>query len=145
MTKKLKKEYENLDKNNFDQVCDLVDRIIQDIWITSTTIKRFNMKYTDPPYSCDYLNFFIEKIENPINQKTKDYVVAFHPRNGFFEEPVLSREDLKGLADFIYKTIGEKKFAGLRNGKIVEFSNDRLDLNHDHIDQIIEIQLDKDQ
>ena len=67
------------------------------------------MRYTDPPYSCDYLKFFIEKRENPINQKTKDYVVAFHPRNGFFEEPVLSREDLKGLADFIYETIGEKK------------------------------------
>ena len=32
---KIKKEYENLDKNNFEQVCDLVDRIIQDIWITS--------------------------------------------------------------------------------------------------------------
>ena len=58
------------------------------------------MKYTNP-YSCDYLKFFIEKRENPINQKTKDYVVAFHGKNGYFEEPVLSREDLKGLADFI--------------------------------------------
>jgi hypothetical protein len=66
------------------------------------------MKYTNGPYSCDYLNFFIQKRENPINQKTKDYVVAFHPRNGFLEEPVLSREDLKGLADFIYKTIEVK-------------------------------------
>jgi hypothetical protein len=36
------------------------------------------------------------------------------------------------------------KYAGLRGGKIVEFSNDRLSLNHDHIDQIIEIELDKD-
>jgi hypothetical protein len=35
-----------------------------------------------------------------------------------------------------------KKYAGLRNGKIVEFSNDKLSLNHDHIDQIIEIELD---
>jgi hypothetical protein len=60
------------------------------------------MKYTDP-YRCDYLNFFIEKRENPINQKTKDYVIAFHGKYGYFEEPVLSREDLKGLADFIYK------------------------------------------
>ncbi len=66
------------------------------------------MKYTNPPFSCDYLNFFIEKRINPISLKTKDYVVAFHPRNGFFEEPVLSREDLKGLADFIYQSIGEK-------------------------------------
>jgi hypothetical protein len=33
------------------------------------------------------------------------------------------------------------KYAGLRNGKIVEFSNDRLSLNHDHIDQIVEIEL----
>lgn len=32
---KVKKEYLTLDKNNFDQVCDLVDRIIEDIWITS--------------------------------------------------------------------------------------------------------------
>jgi hypothetical protein len=67
------------------------------------------MKYTDPHYSCDYLNFFIEKRENPYNQKTKDYVVAFHARNGFFEEPALSREDLKGLADFIYGFIDEEK------------------------------------
>jgi hypothetical protein len=67
------------------------------------------MRYSDPPYSCDYLNFFIEKRINPINQKTKNYTVAFHPRNGFFEEPVLSKEDLKGLADFIYKTLEEEK------------------------------------
>jgi hypothetical protein len=32
---KVKKEYENLDKNNFEQVCDLVDRIIEDICTTS--------------------------------------------------------------------------------------------------------------
>lgn len=32
---KVKQEYLTLDKNNFDQVCDLVDRIITDIWITS--------------------------------------------------------------------------------------------------------------
>lgn len=62
------------------------------------------MKYTDSPYSCDYLNFFIDKRKEPIiNQKSKEYVVAFHPRNGFFEELPLSREDLKGLADFINK------------------------------------------
>ena len=65
------------------------------------------MKYTDTHYSCYYLKFFIEKRENPINQKTKDYVVGFHGRNGFFEEPVLSREDLKGLADFINKYLEE--------------------------------------
>lgn len=65
------------------------------------------MKYTNPPYCCDYLTFFIEKRINPINQKTKNYTVAFHPRNGFINEPALSREDLKGLADFIYKNIGE--------------------------------------
>jgi hypothetical protein len=55
------------------------------------------------------------------------------------------RYELMEIADFIHETVAEKKFAGLRNGKIVEFSNDRLDLNHDHIDQIFEIQLDKDQ
>ena len=32
---KVKQEYSTLDKNNFDQVCDLVDRIITDIWTTS--------------------------------------------------------------------------------------------------------------
>ena len=34
------------------------------------------------------------------------------------------------------------KFAGLRNGKIVELANDKLSLNHDHISQIVEIELD---
>lgn len=54
----------------------------------------------------------------------------------------LTKEEAKGLADFINETIGEKKkFAGLRNGKIVEFANDKLSLNHDHIDQIVEIKL----
>ena len=32
---KVKTEYETLDKTNFDQVCDLVDRIVEDIWRTS--------------------------------------------------------------------------------------------------------------
>lgn len=32
---KVKQEYQSLDKNNFEQVCDLVDRIINDIWTTS--------------------------------------------------------------------------------------------------------------
>lgn len=32
---KVKQEYQNLDKNNFEQVCGLVDRIIEDIWVTS--------------------------------------------------------------------------------------------------------------
>lgn len=32
---KVKTEYQTLDKNNFEQVCDLVDRIIEDIWVTS--------------------------------------------------------------------------------------------------------------
>lgn len=33
---KVKKEYQTLDKNNLESVCDLVDRIINDIWTTST-------------------------------------------------------------------------------------------------------------
>ena len=37
---KVKQEYENLDKNNFEQVCDLVDRIVVDIWITSQLEKN---------------------------------------------------------------------------------------------------------
>jgi hypothetical protein len=41
-------------------------------------------------------------------------------------------------SQFVRKDI---KYAGLRDGKIVEFSNDKLSLNHDHIDQIIEIEL----
>ena len=32
---KVKQEYETLDKTNFEQVNNLVDRIIEDIWITS--------------------------------------------------------------------------------------------------------------
>ena len=32
---KVKQEYQTLDKNNLEQVCDLVDRIIEDIWVTS--------------------------------------------------------------------------------------------------------------
>jgi len=32
---KVKKEYQTLDKNNFQQVSDLVDRIVEDIWKTS--------------------------------------------------------------------------------------------------------------
>lgn len=32
---KVKREYQILDKNNFEQVCDLVDRIIEDILVTS--------------------------------------------------------------------------------------------------------------
>lgn len=31
----VKKEYQTLDKNNFAQVCDLVDRIAEDIFSTS--------------------------------------------------------------------------------------------------------------
>ena len=61
------------------------------------------MKYTDHPYSCDYLNFHIEKRDNPIVLQNKEYILGFHPINGFSVEPVLSREELKGLADFIYK------------------------------------------
>ena len=32
---KVKQEYSTLDKNNFDQVCDLVDRIVEDVWLSS--------------------------------------------------------------------------------------------------------------
>lgn len=68
------------------------------------------------------------------------------PYNDFKEEltmysdPKLYKEG--HAIQFVRK---RKKYAGLRNGKIVEFSNDKLSLNHDHIDQIIEIELDEDQ
>lgn len=42
---KVKQEYQNLDKNNFEQVSDLVDRIITDIWTTSKLEK--NPKWQD--------------------------------------------------------------------------------------------------
>lgn len=32
---KVKKEFKTLDKTDFEQVCNLVDRIIKDIWTTS--------------------------------------------------------------------------------------------------------------
>lgn len=41
----------------------------------------------------------------------------------------------------VLNTLGQLKYAGLRNGKIVEFAKDKLALNHDHIDQIVEIEL----
>ena len=37
---KVKQEYSTLDKNNFERVCDLVDRIIEDIWTTSKLEKN---------------------------------------------------------------------------------------------------------
>ena len=36
----VKKEYQTLDKNDFERVCDLVDRIIEDIWATSKLEKN---------------------------------------------------------------------------------------------------------
>ena len=60
------------------------------------------MKY-DKPYLCDYLGFFIEPNKDYPAFRSKSYSLAFHPRNGFIRDPVLSREELKGLADFIYK------------------------------------------
>lgn len=36
----VKKEYQTLDKNDFERVCDLVDRIIEDIWSTSKLEKN---------------------------------------------------------------------------------------------------------
>jgi len=40
MEVKVKQEYQTLDKNNFDQVCCLVDRIVEDICITSELEKN---------------------------------------------------------------------------------------------------------
>ena len=31
----IKKEFVNLDRNNFQDVCDLVDKIMEDIWVTA--------------------------------------------------------------------------------------------------------------
>ena len=38
----IKKELANLDKSDFIKVCDLVDKIITDIWITSKQEKNKN-------------------------------------------------------------------------------------------------------
>jgi len=65
------------------------------------------MKHNQP-YQCDYLRFFIERNEDYQSFRSKGYILDFHPINGFIRTPILSREDLKGLADFIYKTIGEE-------------------------------------
>jgi hypothetical protein len=66
------------------------------------------MKY-NKLYICDFLKFFIERNQDYPSFLSKDYIVDFHPTNGFSRTPVLSRQDLKGLADFIYESIGEKK------------------------------------
>jgi len=70
-----------------------------------------------------------------INKKELQELVDFIILH--LEHNIESRESNNGN-QFIRKDI---KFAGLRNGKIVEFSNDKLSLCHDHIDQIIEIEL----
>jgi hypothetical protein len=42
----------------------------------------------------------------------------------------------------VLENLGQLKYAGLRDGKIVEFAKDKLALNYDHIDEIVEIVLD---
>jgi hypothetical protein len=63
------------------------------------------MKYNNP-YVCDYLKFYLGKRKDPLTQKSKDYAFSLHSHPTqtltFIEETVLSREELKGLADFIY-------------------------------------------
>ena len=62
----------------------------------------------DNPYRTTYLNFFIEPRIEPYNDKDKGYAVAFHPIVYSQCQTVLSKDELKGMADFIYKIIGEK-------------------------------------
>jgi len=50
----LKKEYQTLDKNNFDQVCDLVDRIVEDIWLSSEDYEMLCAMMKD--YMIDLIN-----------------------------------------------------------------------------------------
>lgn len=38
----VKKELENLDRNNFEDVCKLVDKIVDDIWTTSKLFQETN-------------------------------------------------------------------------------------------------------
>lgn len=41
----IKEELKNLDRNDFDKVCELVDKIIKDIWTTSK--EEINNKWRD--------------------------------------------------------------------------------------------------
>lgn len=61
----------------------------------------------DNPYKATYLNFFIEPRIEPYNDKEYGYAVAFHPIVYGRSQTVLSKDELKGMADFIYETIGE--------------------------------------
>jgi hypothetical protein len=75
------------------------------------------MKRNNPPYICDYVNFCINKRTDididsfPYNYyPDKDYIMGINPpgSGGPGLSAVFSVEELKGLADFIYNTIGEK-------------------------------------
>lgn len=76
------------------------------------------MKNTNAPYICDYVNFHINKRTDididpfPLQYyPDKDYIMGINPpgSGGPGLKAVFSIEELKGLADFIYKSIGEKK------------------------------------
>lgn len=52
-------------------------------------------------YKTWYLNFYLDKREDSIVNKDKPYSIMFAPTAGYVNPP-MSKEDLKGLADFIY-------------------------------------------
>ena len=58
----IKKELENLDRNNFTDVCKLVDKIVDDIMVTS---KDFSMGQPDQD----------ELAESLIQDMIKDYMI----------------------------------------------------------------------
>lgn len=59
---KVKQEYQTLDKTNFEQVNDLVDRIIKDIWMTSKEEK--NPKWQDELKKAMVIDYMFDLI-NP--------------------------------------------------------------------------------
>lgn len=67
MVVNVKQEFLNLDRNNFEDVCDLVDRIMEDIWVTAVDddslhglIKDYMVDLINP----DLLDFDNDSIKN---------------------------------------------------------------------------------
>lgn len=111
--------------------------------ITSKTKKEMNQTF-----ETFLLEYTGRDIEHHISTGTTGLEFARHcwDRASKLNQPLAKCEPQEAARQSVSDADTQPfKFAGLRNGKIVEFSNDKLSLNHDHIDQIIEIELDEDQ
>ena len=63
MAVNVKQEFVNLDRNNFKDVCDLVDKIIEDIWVTAVdddSLHGLIKDYMTDLINPDLLDFDVE-------------------------------------------------------------------------------------